>query len=140
MDDLYVTKTSRNGRHGLVAADHETSEAISKMGDGEMLLLRPIKVRNLRWHRLYFALCREIGQNQDPVRDESSIDYELRILGGHYDVMHARKGNTLYEVRTPKRIAFDKLTAQQWEALWPSLELAGRERFGNEFFDQVVAA
>jgi hypothetical protein len=138
--ELYLAKTSRNGRHGLVPADPETAEAIAKMGDGECLLLRPIKVRSLRFHRLYFALCREIGQNQEPTRDESSIDMELRVLAGHYDVLHARKGNSLFEVRTPKRIAFDKLTADQWRELWPSLELAGRERFGSEFFDHLAVA
>jgi hypothetical protein len=140
MAEFYLAKASRNGRVGLVPADPETADAIAKMEDGECVLVRPIKIRSLRWHRLYFALCREIGQNQDPARDEDSIDYELRVLAGHYNVLHARKGNQLYEVRAPKRIAFDKLTAQQWEALWPSLELAGRERFGNEYFNQVNVA
>lgn len=138
--EYYLAKTSRNGRFGLVPADSETADALAKMGDGELVLVKPIKIRSLRWHRLYFALCREIGQNQDPQRDESSIDFELRVLAGHYDVLHARKGNSLYEVRTPKRIAFDKLTADQWRDLWPSLELAGRERFGEEYFDQVNVA
>lgn len=141
MSELYLAKvTSKSGRPGLAPADPETAEAIAKLGDGEMLLVRPVKIRSLRWHRLYFALCREIGQNQDPARDESSIDMELRVLAGHYDVLHARKGNSLYEVRTPKRIAFDKMTADEWQALWPSLELAGRERFGDEYFDHLAVA
>lgn len=141
MADLYLAKvSSKTGRPGFAPADAETADAVAKMGDGEMLLVRPVKIRSLRWHRLYFALCREIGQNQEPTRDESSIDMELRVLAGHYDVLHARKGNSLYEVRTPKRIAFDKMTADEWQALWPSLELAGRERFGDEYFDHLAVA
>lgn len=140
MADLYMAKVSRNGRSGLVPADQEATETLDKLGDGECLLLRPVKVRSLHWHRMYFGICRVIGQNQDPARDESSIDMELRVLAGHYDVIHARKGNQLFEVRMPKRIAFDKLTADEWSALWPSLELAGRERFGGEYFEQVNVA
>lgn len=141
MDDLYLAKvSSKSGRPGFAPADAETAEEMAKIGDGEMMLMRRVKIRSLRWHRLYFALCREIGQNQEPTRDESSIDMELRVLAGHYDVLHARKGNSLYEVRIPKRIAFDKLTADEWQKLWPSLELAGRDRFGNEFFDHLAVA
>ena len=139
--DMYLAKvSSKSGRPGLAPADPETAEALAKLGDGECLLMRPVKVRSLHWHRMYFGICRTIGENQDPARDESSIDMELRVLAGHYDVLHARKGNSLYEVRTPKRIAFDKLTADEWSALWQGLELAGRERFGDSFFEQVNVA
>lgn len=139
--DLYLAKvSSKSGRPGLAPADPETAEALAKLGDGECLLMRPVKVRSLHWHRMYFGICRTIGENQDPQRDESSIDMELRVLAGHYDVLHARKGNSLYEVRTPKRIAFDKLTADEWAALWQGLELAGRERFGDEYFNNLAVA
>jgi hypothetical protein len=133
--DMYLAKASRNGRVGLVPTDQEAVDALCKMGDGECALFKMVRPRSLPWHRKYFAICGEIGKNQDPPRDKDSIDYELRVLGGHYEVMYARKGNELYEVRTPKRLAFDKLTAEQWEAVYPSLELAGRERFGNEYWD-----
>lgn len=139
MADWYMAKVSRNGRSGLVPADQEAIESLDKIGDGECVLLRPVKVRSLRWHRLYFALCREIGSNQEPARDESSIDMELRVLAGHFDVIHARKGNQLYEVRMPKRIAFDRLTADEWQNLWPSLELAISERFGVEYLPEIAA-
>lgn len=139
MSGLYLAKTSRGPKVGLVPTDDESQTAISKLGDGECVIVKLVRPRSIKWHRKYMATCAEIGKMQDPVRDTDSVDYELRVLGGHYDVMYARKGNELYEVRTPKRIAFDKLTADQWEALWPSLELAGRERFGNEYFDMGSA-
>ena len=114
---------------------------------------------------MYFGICRNIGDNQDPRRDESSIDYELRILAGHYDKMYLGKNPAAkflssilplvakvlppsmaiqlrelvtelargLEVRVPKRIAFHKLSADEWGALWPSLELAIRENFGEEY-------
>jgi hypothetical protein len=59
----------------------------------------------------------------------------LRILAGHYDVMRVGE----HEVRVPKRIAFHKLSAEKWEALWPELERAIAQRFGNEYLSQVAA-
>lgn len=135
---MYLAKVTGRNSIGLVPADADAESELSRLGDGECAMFTMKKVRSLQWHRMYFAICAEIGGNQDPARDQNSIDYELRALAGHYDVMMARKGNSLYECRIPKRIAFDKLTAEEWSALWPSLELAGRERFGDTYFDQVT--
>lgn len=125
---------ARKGR-GFLAADQAADELHRKLGDGELLALKVLKIRNLAWHRMYFGICREIGLNQDPQRDENSIDYELRIRAGHFDVMFVGG----IEVRTPKRIAFDRLTGDEWEALWPSLELAVREHFGDTYIGERAA-
>lgn len=134
MTNLYFAKTTgRSGRAGFLPADEHAEAAVQRIGDGEIVQVKLVRPRSLHWHRMYFGICTTIGEMQDPARDQDSIDHELRVLAGHFDVIHARKGNELYEVRTPKRIAFDKLTAEQWEALWPSLELSIRERFGEQY-------
>jgi hypothetical protein len=132
---MYLAKVTGKHTVGLMATDAESEQGLGKLGDGEVADWTMRRIRSLPWHKKYFAICTEIGKMQDPVRDKDSIDAELRVLGGHYIVIHARAGNELYEVRTPKRIAFDKLSADEWSALWPSLELAGRERFGNTYWD-----
>jgi hypothetical protein len=124
----------RKGR-GFLPGDEAADELHRKMGDGEMITLKVLKIRNIAWHRMYYGICRDIGLNQDPQRDENSIDYELRIRAGHYDVMYVDG----IEVRTPKRIAFDRLTGQEWEQLWPSLELAICEHFGPEYIRERAA-
>lgn len=124
----------RKGR-GFLPADQNADELHRGMGDGELITLKVIKIRSLSWHRMYFGICRDIGENQDPPRDENSIDYELRIRAGHYDVMFVGG----IEVRTPKRIAFDRLDGDEWKALWPSLELAIREHFGDEYIRSAAA-
>jgi hypothetical protein len=73
-----------------------------------------------------------IGANQDPARDEASIDNELRVRAGHFDVFWVDG----HECRVPKRIAFARLTADEWAELWPSLELAIREHFGDEYIGE----
>lgn len=133
---LWLAKVTGRHRAGLVATDEDSQAVLDKMADGECAEFEIRRVRSLPWHRKYFGICRQIGLNQDPPRDEDSIDHELRILAGHYDCMRLRdrRSNELFEVRTPKRIAFHKLTQDQWEKLWPSLEQAGIERFGEEFW------
>lgn len=114
---------------GFMPADAEAVRLHDHMKDGEAMRFEAVKIRSLPWHNMYFGICSEIGENQDPERDEDSIDHELRVLAGHYWVMFV--GDV--EVRIPKRIAFKRLTADQWAKLWPSLELAIRERFGEEY-------
>lgn len=120
----------------LMPADAASAKLVANMAEGEGLVMSVKKVRSLHWHRMYFGICREIGQNCDPVRDEGSIDYELRIRAGHYEVMFVDG----IEVRYPKRIAFDKLDAHEWAALWPSLDLAMQEHFGFDHEAQKYAA
>jgi hypothetical protein len=124
---------AKHGR-GFLPADERAEQLHAGMGLGEVLLFKVLRVRSLQWHRKYFAICREIGLNQDPQRTEGSIDNELRVLAGHYDVLHV-KG---YEVRVPKRIAFDQMSADEWKELWPSLEQAIRERFGESYVAEAV--
>lgn len=124
----------KKGR-GLFPADEEGARGLLKMGDGECVEVEIIRPRSIQWHRMYKGICREIGQNQDPPRDPDSIDYELRIRAGHFNVLFVDG----FEIRTPKRIAFKKLSADQWAALWPSLEQAIAEHFGAEYLSQVAA-
>lgn len=134
---MWMSKASKGERVALFPTDDESTAALRKLGDGELVTVKISRPRSIRWHRMYWGICSFIGENQEPARSKDSIDSELRVLAGHYDVIHARRGNELYEVRVPRRIAFDKLDADEWAQLWPSLELAGRERFGSEYFDMA---
>lgn len=124
---------ARHGR-GFLPADEAAADLHRKMGAGEVAEFEVQRIRSIRWHRLYYALCTEIGKNQDPARDKDSIDNELRIRAGHYEVLLV-EGR---EVRIPKRIAFHKLSAEKWSELWPSLELAIRETFGEEYIRECA--
>lgn len=127
---LYLAKTA----NGFVPGSDEAARFHARLGEGEAVRVRLDRVRSLKFHRMYFGICRTIGRNQEPQRDESSIDAELRILAGHYDVVPL-DGHPV-EIRMPKRIAFDQLDAAQWAALWPSLESAISQRFGSEYVDK----
>jgi hypothetical protein len=120
----------------LVPADDDALAGVRKMGDGECVEVSIVRPRSVKWHRMYKAICADIGKNQEPRRDGDSIDYELRILAGHYNVMPINGVNDI-EVRVPKRIAFAKLSAEKWSELWPSLELAIRQKFGEGYLRET---
>lgn len=128
---LWLGKVRRDEKVGLVPTDQVSRAALARIEDGECVQIELVRLRSVQWNKLYWSLCREIGENQDPMRDEDSIDAELRILAGHYDVMYF-SGR---EVRVPKRIAFDKLSADEWEIYWKRAEVAIAERFGSEYID-----
>lgn len=132
---LWLAKVSRDKKVGLIPTDDDGQRVINRLANGECVEVEITRPRSLAMHRRYFGICRQIGMNQDPTRTEDSIDNELRILAGHYDVMYIAG----HEVRVPKRIAFAKLTHDEWMELWPSLELAIRERFGEEFLEEQAA-
>ena len=131
MAKLWVAKRGK----ALIAADAEAEKFVRRLKDGECALVTVQRPRSISWHRMYFGICRAIGENQDPPRDEASIDAELRIRAGHFEVL-------LFdglEVRVPKRIAFAEMDATQWEEFWQRAELAVRETFGNSYIDERVA-
>jgi hypothetical protein len=113
----------------LAPADEEAEKLLAKMQLGECALFEVQRPRSVAWHRMYFGICKTIGENQDPPRDASSIDAELRIRSGHFEVL-------LFdglEVRVPKRIAFAGMDGTQWEHFWQRAEQAIIETFGEEY-------
>lgn len=133
---LWFAKVTRKEKVGLIPTDEMGRSVLNRMGDGECCEIELVRPRSVPWNKMYFGICRTIGENQDPRRDENSIDYELRVRAGHFDVLLIDG----HEVRVPKRIAFTKLSGDEWSELWPSLELAIREHFGEEYIEQLRVA
>jgi hypothetical protein len=128
---------AKHGR-GFMPADEEADDLHRRLGVGELAVVKVLRIRSLPWHRMYFGICRHIGKNQDPPRDENSIDKELRIRAGHYDVMqiHGVEG---VEVRVPKHINFDSMEADKWAEYWKKAELAICEHYGPEYIRERAA-
>jgi hypothetical protein len=80
------------------------------------------RVRSPEWHRLYFKRCAVIGENLGMSTD--AVDAKIRMMAGHVEMAGEWKGVSLY---VPARIAFDKLSASGWEAIWQGLEKAHEE-------------
>lgn len=132
---LWFHKVSRNGKSGLVPDDEDGRALLNRLVDGECIQVEAMRLRSVQFNKLYWAICREIGQHQDPTRDEDSIDAELRILAGHYEVMHFAGR----EVHVPKRIAFEKMGADEWNDYFKRAEIAIAERFGPHYVREMAA-
>lgn len=132
---LWFARASRGNNIGLIPTDELARAAIARLGDGECVQVEVTRPRSVQWNKMYFGICREIGLNQDPQRTEDSIDAELRIRAGHFEVIFIDG----HEIRLPKRIAFAKLSADEWSELWKSLELAIRETFGEGYIQECAA-
>ena len=128
---LWLAKVRRGDKVGLIPTDDRGYTILSRMADGECAEVELLRPRSVPWHRMYFGICQQIGENQDPQRSADSIDQELRVRAGHFDVLQINS----HDVRIPKRIAFGKLSADAWSELWPSIELAIRETFGEEYVE-----
>lgn len=120
---------------GLIPTDEDSRALVNRLSDGECVEVQVMRARSVQWNRMYWGLCRQIGENQDPQRDEDSIDAEIRILAGHYEVMHMGG----LEIRVPKRIAFHKMTADEWADFWRRAEIAIAQRFGEEYIQERAA-
>lgn len=132
---LWLAKVSRDKKVGLIPTDERGVALLKRMGDGECAEVELVRPRSVQWNKMYFGICREIGENQDPQRSEASIDAELRVRAGHFEVLFIDG----HECRVPRRIAFAQLSADEWAELWPSLELAIREHFGEEYIREQAA-
>lgn len=130
---IWLAKVSRGNCVGLIPTDEDSHAVIARLGDGECCSVSISRPRSVAWHRMYFGICREIGRNQDPERDEASIDAEIRVRSGHYDVLLIDG----HEVRVPKRIAFDHMSADEWAEYWKRAEIAIAERFGPEYLREM---
>lgn len=132
---LWFHKVSRNDKSGLVPDDDDGRAILRRMGEGECCQIEITRPRSVEFNKLYWGLCREIGQHQDPPRDEDSIEAEIRILAGHYEVMYFAGR----EVRVPKHINFKTMGADEWNDYFKRAEVAIAERFGSEYLPEMAA-
>lgn len=116
----------------LYPADERAERYVRRLAEGEACEIEIERSRSYKWHKMYVQCCIDIGHNCDPSRDWQSIDAELRVRSGHFDLIFV----DAHAVKIPKRIAFRLLTAEEWSELWPRLDLAMQEGFG---FDHTAA-
>jgi hypothetical protein len=116
----------------LHPADEDAEKGVAKMGDGECVLVTIERARCPILFRKYHAMCQRIAENTG--RDKDGIDYEIRILAGHYNVLPGDG----FEIRTPKRIAFAKLSQEQWEDYFQRAEQAIAEKWGPEYLERAA--
>lgn len=118
----------------LIPADEKAVKAIKRLGEGEAILLAMERSRSPEWHRWFMggcaAIAEGIAQSGDRQLTTHAVKEVLKLYAGHIDKVRDKYGN---ETDIPRSIAFDKLDADEWAELFPSLDAAAHEHFGFDF-------
>jgi hypothetical protein len=102
--------------------DETALVALRKLKPQQKVKVHIDRVRSPEWHRLYFKRCAVIGENLGISTD--AVDAKTRMMAGHVELAGQWQGRDLL---VPARIAFDKLSADGWSAIWLGLERAHEE-------------
>lgn len=127
----------RHGLEGFVPFNDEAQEFASRCKLGDIVELKPVKVRNGAYHRLFFAMLKLISDNSQPHISEKAALHFAKIASGTGDVVTDSRGETHF---IPGSISFAKLDQAGFEAFVQSAipPLVGRFMRGTAP-DAVIA-
>ena len=108
MVDLYLKRTLT----GLVPDDADAVESLRRIPIGTSVRCEITRPRSVPELRFYWALCALVAQNHLELQTREQVDQALRLLTGHVDLV--RVGDQVLQL--PRRIAFSKLSQQEWQA------------------------
>mgnify|MGYP000043799597 CR=1 FL=1 len=100
MSDLMVRRVPQ----GLIADNAMTQAYFADLEVGRVYRAKISKPRNVRMHRLYWALCGAVAEQLD--RPAELISSLIKIRCGHVDVVKTAQGI----VEIPKSISFAKMS------------------------------
>lgn len=115
--------------NGCKPADEESAGVLKRIPMGTTFEADVVtrRSRSGSWHRRYWLLMSLIAENCEsveiepgvvlPITDSDSAHVACKYLTGLYD-SYAVKGGV---VRLLKSTAFDKMSAEEWEAYWVKL-------------------
>lgn len=83
-------------------------DALNRIGQGEIVSVELRKPRNVKHHRLFWALMSLVWQqlDHDKYPDVESLVTEVKIITGHYTRRDIVVDGTRYPVLTPSSISF----------------------------------
>jgi len=117
---------AKHGR-GFLAADEDAEKFHKKLETGECILLKPIRVRDLKAHRRYWKLCTLCAENCEritlddgsvfPIHNKDDVHTVIKLATGHYTSIFDTDGREAF--RIPKSTSFADMTADEWQEYWP---------------------
>jgi hypothetical protein len=103
----------RCGLSGFMPYNDEAQEFSAKCKLGEVVELKPTRVRNEGYHRLFFAMLRLISDNSNPHISEKAALHFAKIASGTGEVVTDSRGETHF---VPGSISFAKMDQAGFEA------------------------
>ena len=115
--DLMVTK-DRMG--ALRAADEASTEALRSLAPGEIYRVQLTRPRNLKMHRLFFALLTVVHSNlpDEMLAKFPTVDrllWEIKLQTGKFD-LHESLGGKMVPI--PKSISFARMDQAEFDSFF----------------------
>ena len=124
---------------GFRPADFDAQEYCDKLKLGEIVELKPIKVRNGGYHRLFFVMLRLISENSEPHISPKAALHFAKLVTGTGDTVTDSKGDNHF---IPGSISFAKMKQDDFEAFVQSAipPIVGRFMVGTAPDDIIKEA
>jgi hypothetical protein len=97
---------------GFAADDEDALASLRRIPVGTTVRCEITRPRSVAQLRYYWQLCALVAQNHAQLQTREQVDQALRILTGHVDLMQLGDAT----VQIPRRIAFSKLSQDEWQA------------------------
>ena len=129
----------RCGLSGFMPFNDEARDFAAKCKLGEVVELKGVRVRNEKYHRLFFAILRLISDNSNPHISEKAALHFAKIASGTGEVVTDSRGETHF---VPGSISFAKMDQAGFEQFVQSAipPLVGRFMRGSAPDDVIAEA
>lgn len=98
---------------GFVPFNDEAQEFFSSLKHGEIVELKGAKVRNGKYHRLFFTMLKLISENSNPHISPKAALHFAKVATGTGEVVIDSRGQSHF---VPGSISFAKMDQQAFEA------------------------
>ena len=102
----------------LYPADEAGEAVLRTLAQGELVEITLRRPRNLKHHRLFWALASLVWEQMDNLDDYPDVEdlvTELKIVTGHYTKRFIHMDGKRYTVLTPKSISFSAMEQPAFE-------------------------
>ena len=102
------------------STDDEGTEAMRKIGDGELVKVSWTRPRNIRFHCKFFAMLQIILANQEHYKSIDDLLDVCKIRIGHVRMIERRDARTLQKtiMVVPKSISFASMDETQFSEFY----------------------
>lgn len=129
MTDIFCTKVKTATSWALLPSHQTDEDALKKLPLNQPLKVKVTKMRNVGFHRKYFALMNYAFDCWEPPHDDSTVYLynlvpeknfdrfrrDITVLSGFYDLAFTVAGEPEY---IPRSISFAKMEQDEFEILY----------------------
>lgn len=104
----------RKSLGGLKAADEVAASVLAGIKENDLVAVEIKRRRNLKMHRLFWALMQKIYENQETYSSPEEVAAAFKVAAGHCDFVQTPRGL----VGVPKSISFAKMDQAEFRAFF----------------------